>query len=68
MFEDQLQAVHELLEIDDHFREMHDKHQSLRNQIETSGQLMDQFKLDRLKKEKLMLKDKMAAILAAHTR
>ena len=67
MFEDQLQAVHELLETDQQFKDLHGRHMSLKNEIEGEGRVMDKFKLDRLKKEKLMIKDQMANILAEHT-
>jgi uncharacterized protein len=67
MFEDQLQAVKELMETDDKFRDLYDKHQSIKNEIDTSGRTIDKFKLDKLKKEKLLLKDQLANILALHT-
>lgn len=67
MFEDQLQAVQELLQSDRKFKELHDQHQSIKAEIEDSGRVLDKLKLDRLKKQKLMLKDKMASILALHT-
>jgi uncharacterized protein len=67
MFEDQLQAVKELLEIDEKFKEFYDRHQSIKNTVETSGRTLEKFELDKLKKEKLMLKDQMATILAKHT-
>ncbi len=67
MFEDQLQAVQELLETNETFKDLHSQHQSIKNEIEVSGRTMDHYKLDRLKKQKLLLKDKMAMILAEHT-
>lgn len=67
MFEDQLQAVHELLETHKKFRELYDKHQSLKLEIEQSGQLLDKYTVDKLKKEKLLIKDQLAGILAQHT-
>ncbi|MBF0379774.1 MAG: hypothetical protein HQL69_02080 [Magnetococcales bacterium] len=67
MFEDQLQAVKELLETDEQFRDLHDKYQTIKTKVDTSGRTLDKFNLDKLKKEKLLLKDKMATILNQHT-
>ncbi|MBF0455158.1 MAG: DUF465 domain-containing protein [Magnetococcales bacterium] len=67
MFEDQLQAVKELLTSNAQFKKLHDRHNALKTEIEEMGRTMDKFKLDRLKKEKLLLKDQMASILAEHT-
>ena len=67
MFEDQLQAVQELLETDEQFRDLHDQYQSIKDTVDEKGRTMDKFKLDKLKKEKLLLKDQMADILSAHT-
>ncbi|MBF0357010.1 MAG: hypothetical protein HQL70_00305 [Magnetococcales bacterium] len=67
MFEDQLQAVQELLETDEQFRNLHDQYQSIKSKVDNDGRTMDKFKLDKLKKEKLLLKDKMAGILSIHT-
>ncbi|MBF0193807.1 MAG: hypothetical protein HQL71_04580 [Magnetococcales bacterium] len=67
MFEDQLQAVKELLETDKQFRDLHEQYQTIKNKVDTSGRTLDEFNLDKLKKEKLFLKDKMAMILNHHT-
>lgn len=67
MFEDQLQAVHELLATNVQFRQLHDQHQSIKEEIETHARVRDQFALERLKKEKLRLKDQMALMLTQHT-
>jgi len=68
MFEDQLQAVQELLEIDVNFRELHQQHQALKDKIAELGpRSLGDFTVERLKKEKLLLKDKMAVILQRHT-
>ncbi|MBF0124697.1 MAG: YdcH family protein [Magnetococcales bacterium] len=68
MFEDQLQAVHELLATNKTFKELHDKHQQLKQQIETMGSgSRGDYSVERLKKEKLRLKDQMAVLLNKHT-
>ncbi|MBF0179579.1 MAG: YdcH family protein [Magnetococcales bacterium] len=67
MFEDQLQAVNELLHINPKFRELYDRHEALRKEIDDTRDVRNQFDLERLKKEKLRTKDLMAAILNAHT-
>ncbi len=67
MFEDQLQAVQELLATSEKFRQLHDQHQAIREEIDASGLVRDQFSLERMKKQKLMLKDQMAAMLNHHT-
>ncbi|MBF0424240.1 MAG: DUF465 domain-containing protein [Magnetococcales bacterium] len=68
MFEDQLQAVQELLEIDPQFRELYEQHQDLKSKIAEMGpRSLGDFAVERMKKEKLLLKDKMAVILHRHT-
>jgi|SaaInl8_120m_RNA_FD_contig_21_2914324_length_286_multi_8_in_0_out_0_1 uncharacterized protein YdcH (DUF465 family) len=67
MFEDQLQAVQELLEADNQFKVLYERHQSLKIEIEDSGRTLDKFKLDKLKKEKLQIKDQLATRLQQHT-
>ncbi|MBF0191012.1 MAG: DUF465 domain-containing protein [Magnetococcales bacterium] len=67
MFEDQLQAVNELLKSNPKFREMYERHESLRNEIDETRHVRNQFDLERLKKEKLRIKDAMAAMLVEHT-
>ncbi|MBF0134931.1 MAG: DUF465 domain-containing protein [Magnetococcus sp. DMHC-1] len=68
MFEDQLQAVQELLETDAQFRELHEQHQNLKDKIAELGpRSLGDFTVERMKKEKLLIKDKMATILQRHT-
>ena len=67
MFEDQLQAVQELLTSNEQFRQLHEQHKTLKEEIETNARSRDQFSLERLKKQKLVLKDQMAAMLNQHT-
>jgi hypothetical protein len=67
MFEDQQDQVQQLLNTNPAFKELHDKHQELKQQVRDAdlGVLpMDAYVLDRMKKEKLLLKDKMAQMLA----
>ena len=67
MFEDQLQAVQELLTTSEKFRQLHDQYQNVKADIEEHGHNRDQFTLERMKKQKLLLKDQMAVLLNAHT-
>lgn len=69
MFEDQQEAVQKLLESNEEFRQLHEQHQALKAKVRDAGigaTPMDPFALERAKKEKLMLKDKMAVILNGH--
>jgi hypothetical protein len=69
MFEDQQKAVQELLANNETFRNLHEEHQALKSKVrdaDTGVTPMDAFALERSKKEKLLLKDKMAAILNTH--
>ncbi|MBF0158726.1 MAG: YdcH family protein [Magnetococcales bacterium] len=68
MFEDQLQAVHELLATNKAFKDLYDKHQQLKQKIEELGSgSRGDYSVERMKKEKLLLKDQLAAILNKHT-
>ncbi|MBF0625610.1 MAG: YdcH family protein [Magnetococcales bacterium] len=68
MFEDQLQAVQELLDSDEEFRVLHAQHQALKNKIAEVGPLnYVDYTVERMKKEKLLIKDRMATILQRHT-
>ncbi|MBF0588773.1 MAG: YdcH family protein [Magnetococcales bacterium] len=68
MFEDQLAAMQELLSSNDEFRELHEKHQSLEAEIEALGPAgVADMSVERLKKEKLLIKDKLAAMMQLHT-
>ncbi|MBF0460178.1 MAG: YdcH family protein [Magnetococcales bacterium] len=67
MFEDQLQAVQELLTTNEKFRQLHDQYQAVKGEIDSYGHSRDQFSLERMKKQKLMLKDQMAVLLNQHT-
>ncbi|MBF0213826.1 MAG: YdcH family protein [Magnetococcales bacterium] len=67
MFEDQLQAVNELLKSNPKFRELYEQHESLRAEIDETRHVRNQFDLERLKKEKLRIKDLMAVMLTEYT-
>ncbi|MBF0370151.1 MAG: YdcH family protein [Magnetococcales bacterium] len=67
MFEDQQQAVDELLSSNETFRTLHEQHSDLKKRIaEIRSAGTNDFHVERMKKEKLFLKDKMAVILADH--
>lgn len=68
MFEDQLQAVNELLATNPTFKKLHEEHSELREEIDARRHTLDQFTLERMKKQKLLLKDQMAAILTEHSK
>ena len=69
MFEFEQPIVDKLLDQDKAFRHLYEKYAELKKEIKTLNQeiLSDTpNKLENLKKEKLMLKDKMANIIEAH--
>jgi len=69
MFEFERVAVEELLTNDDQFRQLFDKHRDLNTQIDevnAGNAAMDHSELGILKKEKLMLRDRMQAMIQAH--
>ncbi|MGN7612658.1 YdcH family protein [Magnetococcales bacterium HHB-1] len=68
MFEDQLAAVQELLKTNDEFKALYERHQQLKTLIsETNITAINQLEVERMKKEKLHLKDKMAIILDGYS-
>ena len=69
MFEHQQETVQELLSDNDEFRRLFEKHQDLHKQVheaEIGAAPMDDLSLVRLKKEKLLAKDRMARILSTY--
>ncbi|HEC17139.1 MAG TPA: DUF465 domain-containing protein [Sedimenticola sp.] len=69
MFEDQQDAVNRLLETSEKFKRMYDQHRELKDKVHDASigvMPLDDFSLERLKKEKLLLKDRMADILRSH--
>lgn len=71
MFEYDHDIVENLLVEDDNFKRLYDKHIQLKqrvNEAHEGAQGIDDFTLENLKKEKLMLKDKMAAMIEDYRR
>lgn len=69
MFEYDQKLVDELLAKDAAFRKLHEEHHRLKVKVhdaEVGDLALDDFTLTQMKKEKLLLKDKMAAIIAAY--
>jgi hypothetical protein len=66
MFEFDQEIVKTLLSTSDAFKRLHEKHQTLKEQVQAanSGALaLDDVALENLKKEKLLLKDKMSLMV-----
>lgn len=66
MFETDKEIVNDLLRVNRDFQRMYDKHDQLNRQVDHANRdarAMDDFSLETLKKEKLLLKDRMAAII-----
>jgi uncharacterized protein len=66
MFEHDQEIVTQLLAENPDFRELHDKHQHLNEQVDkaTRGVLpLDDVALEKMKKEKLLVRDKMALMI-----
>lgn len=66
MFEKEQSTVNELLNSDNSFRHLYDKHSSLNARVDeiTSGDApMDQLELETLKKEKLLLADRLQTMI-----
>ncbi|MCC6201936.1 MAG: DUF465 domain-containing protein [Gammaproteobacteria bacterium] len=66
MFEFDQEVVDALLTDNDNFRRLYKKHASLKSRIDDANQRtnpMDEMALEKLKKEKLLLKDQMAALI-----
>lgn len=71
MFEFDQDIVNTLLTEDGNFRRLYDKHHALKERVSlaNSGDApMDDFSLETLKKQKLMLKDQMAVIIEQYRR
>jgi uncharacterized protein len=70
MFEFEQATVEALLNNDDQFRRLFDKHRDLNTQVDavnSGSATMEHFELETLKKEKLMLRDRMQAMIQAYT-
>ena len=70
MFENDARIVEDLLSSNDGFRRLHDKHQSLKQRVHDAieDDALDDQKLGALKKEKLLAKDQMAAMIEDYRR
>ncbi len=69
MFENDKATVEELLDHDDGFRRLYDKHSMLNervDEISAGEEAMDQLELETLKKEKLLLADRMQSMIHNH--
>jgi hypothetical protein len=67
MFEHDQEIVNSLLNEDDNFKRLFEKHSQLKQRVREANlgmQPMDDFTLEKLKKEKLLIKDRMASIIA----
>jgi len=66
MFEYDKQTVNKLLEENDEFRSLYEKHQELNQQVDAADcgvAPLDDLALHRLKKEKLQLRDRLASLI-----
>ncbi len=71
MFEYDQQIVDMLLNENDDFQRLYQKHVELKQRVQDANQRaepIDEFTLEKLKKEKLLLKDKMAVIIEGYRR
>lgn len=69
MFESEKEIVDDLLKINRDFRRMYNKHDQLNREVDHANRdirAMDDIALENLKKEKLRLKDRMAALIEHH--
>ncbi|MFQ5661201.1 MAG: DUF465 domain-containing protein [Gammaproteobacteria bacterium] len=67
MFEFEQDIVDSLLNEDNDFKRLYEKHIELKRRVKEANQstnLQDRYSLEKLKKEKLLLKDRMAAKIA----
>ena len=71
MFEYDQQIVHALLTENSDFQRLYHKHVELKHRVQeanTRSEGMDEASLENLKKEKLLLKDRMAALIEDYRR
>lgn len=71
MFEHEQEIVSKLLTDNSQFRSLYNRHLLLKQQVkdaETGATATDHFHLGEMKKEKLLAKDKMAAMIVQHQR
>jgi uncharacterized protein YdcH (DUF465 family) len=70
MFDSEKATVDKLLHADDGFRRLYNKHSVLNakvDQAQAGKAAMDDIQLELLKKEKLLLRDQMQAMIHAHS-
>lgn len=70
MFEFEEAVVDALLTNDDQFRRLYDKHRDLNTRVDAvnaGSATMEHFELETMKKEKLMLRDRMQAMIHQYT-
>ena len=67
MFEYENEIVSALLHDDDDFKRLYDKHDLLKRRVDEANS-GDDLSLENMKKEKLFLKDRMAAIIEDYRR
>lgn len=71
MFEYDQQIVESLLEQDNDFKRLYNKHHLLNQHVDEANSgcvVMDQLELETLKKEKLLIKDQMADMIEHYRR
>ena len=69
MFEHDQEIVDSLLSEDEDFKRLYEKHGKLKQQVREANigtEPLDDFALENLKKEKLLIKDRMAAMIATY--
>lgn len=69
MFENEPEIVEALLNKNDQFKLLYDQHTNLKGKVHEANQgtlPLDDYSLENLKKEKLLLKDKMAGIIRTY--
>ena len=66
MFSEDREVVSILKQSDNHFHHLFDKHNALDDKITLEGEHLDTLELEKLKKEKLKLKDELYAMIVAH--
>lgn len=71
MFDDQQSVVDRLLDEDIQFHRLYNKHHQLKDQVNEANDRcsgVDDRELEAMKKQKLLLKDKLAAMIAEYQR
>jgi len=69
MFEFEQEIVDSLLGEDEDFKRLYEKHEELKQKVKEANigvQAVDEYSLGNLKKEKLLLKDRMANMIAGY--